>query len=112
MKQFGSHLPKGKFIVLGSSGELLPVSRNTNLLHNNDYVTCSSHNSSPDEFYSARTSLPDCEGSGNSILIGRGRKKTHAGTENDLICQMKKRMLGDIVFIWILQKIVIRSQSA
>lgn len=60
MKQFGSHLPKGRFIVLGSSGELLPISRNTGLPSSN-YNTCTSQDSSPEEFYSANTSLPDCE---------------------------------------------------
>ena len=81
MKQFGAHLPKGKFIVLGSSGELLPVSRNPAQLYNNDHTTTTtnlSQDSSPDEFYSAKTSLPDCDGSGKEInfeLIGYRRWK-------------------------------------
>ena len=64
MKQFGMHLPKGKFIVLGSSGELLPVSRSAGLVTNHEHTATHSPDSSPEEFYSARTSFHDCDVSG------------------------------------------------
>lgn len=65
---------RGRFIVLGSSGECLPVNRKsqvinatavagTSLQHgdsNSIYSSCDSGNSEDEEYHSARTSFEDC----------------------------------------------------
>lgn len=50
------NLRRGRFIVLGSSGECLPVSRKALEQSTSLYSSC---NSSEDEFHSARTSLDE-----------------------------------------------------
>ncbi|XP_065221754.1 uncharacterized protein LOC135846533 [Planococcus citri] len=54
------YFKRNKFIVLGSSGEHLPVSR---VQRNSEYSSCggSQEDSSSDEYYSARASVPEYE---------------------------------------------------
>lgn len=62
---------RGRFIVLGSSGECLPVNRKSQVINaagsvlqhcdsNSIYSSCDSGNSEDEEYHSARTSFEDC----------------------------------------------------
>ncbi|XP_049856905.1 uncharacterized protein LOC126336855 isoform X1 [Schistocerca gregaria] len=84
---------RGRFIVLGSSGECLPITRNVPLTFGSHYSSCQSETES-EEFHSACTSLDtdDTESEGcarrySSHLDTPERRHTFAARLRDALCR-------------------------
>lgn len=107
---------RGRFIVLGSSGECLPVNRKSQVINaestvattlqrcdsNSIYSSCDSGNSEDEEYHSARTSFEDCiEG----ITCCQMHSSIVIGTEfSTLFSQMIWKWWRSIVMNWIPQR--------